>query len=116
MPESANKYVKITPVKSSGSAKVIKSKELTVAEGSKTFKLSNSASIKVTKASQKFDLTLGKDTQSFLVAYNYYESYQGDGQKSGAYIFRPANNTPKIFSSTKTYHYAEGSVVDMVVL
>ena len=62
MPESANKYVKITPVKSSGSAKVIKSKELTVSEGSKSFKLSSSAEIKVTKASQKFDLTLGKNT------------------------------------------------------
>ena len=43
-----------------------------------------------------------------MVSYNYYESYQGDGQKSGAYIFRPASDTPKKFSTTKTIHYAEG--------
>jgi len=29
----------------------------------------------------------------FSLNYNYYESYQGDGQKSGAYIFRPSQKT-----------------------
>jgi len=45
-----------------------------------------------------------------MINYNYYESYQGDGQKSGAYIFRPAdaNGTSKKYSTAKSVHYAEG--------
>lgn len=37
--------------------------------------------------------------ESFFVNYNYYDSYQGDGQKSGAYIFRPSNDTSKKYST-----------------
>ena len=32
-------------------------------------------------------------SSEFSLNYNYYESYQGDGQKSGAYIFRPSQRT-----------------------
>lgn len=41
--------------------------------------------------------------------YNYYESYEGSGQQSGAYIFRPNSNDPKKYSTVKTIHYAEGT-------
>lgn len=56
---------------------------------------------------------------AFQINYDYYESYQGDGQKSGAYIFRPANetiSTPKKYSTLKSVHYAEGDIVTVVVL
>ncbi len=33
------------------------------------------------------------DTYEFKVHYEFYQSYQGDGQKSGAYIFRPDEKT-----------------------
>ena len=32
-------------------------------------------------------------SKSFSLNYNYYESYQADGQQSGAYIFRPSQRT-----------------------
>lgn len=56
---------------------------------------------------------------SFQVNYDYYESYQSTGQKSGAYIFRPSNETilnPKKYSSIKTVHYAEGDITTIIVL
>lgn len=59
-------------------------------------------------------MTLSGVTESFLINYNHYESYQGEGQKSGAYIFRPANDTSKKYSTVKNIHYAEGT--EMVVI
>lgn len=44
-----------------------------------------------------------------MVNFNYYDAYQGSGQKSGAYIFRPANDTSKKYSTIKTIHFAEGT-------
>lgn len=56
---------------------------------------------------------------SFQINYDYYESYQGTGQKSGAYIFRPSNETilnPKKYSKLQKVHYAEGDGVTIIVL
>lgn len=93
-------------------------KELTIVETVKEFKLSSSASLKVTKQSQRFDLNLDGKVETFLINYNYYEAYQGDGQKSGAYIFRPAtpNASPKKFSTIKAIHYADGDGVLVIIL
>ena len=85
-------------------------------KASKSFKLTSTAGIKITRASQKFDLTLGKNTESFTVGYNYYEGYQADGQKSGAYIFRPASNTAKKFSDIRSIYYAEGGQNVVIIL
>lgn len=98
----------------SPTAKVVKLKELTVLDSAKEFKLAGSTSIKITKSSLKFDLNLGDRVESFFLNYNYYESYAAGGQKSGAYIFRPANDTAKKYSTVKAIHYAEG--VENVVI
>ena len=117
--ETSTSYVKLVPVKSGGSAKITKLKSITITESTRDFNLSSTASLKYTRSLQKFDLTTSNGNLSFTVGYNYYESYQSDGQKSGAYIFRPANDTiltPKKYSDIKTVHYAEGEVNTIIVL
>ena len=113
-PESGSIYVKVAVESKNPTAKVVKLKELTILDSSKEFKLGANSAIKVTKSSLKFDLTLGDSIESFFLNYNYYDSYNGEGQKSGAYIFRPANDSSKKYSTVKTLHYAEGT--DTVVL
>ena len=61
-------------------------------------------------------MTVGSETEGFIVSYDSYESYQGDGQKSGAYIFRSEGNTAKKYSPTKSIHYAEGTRNVIIVL
>lgn len=108
-PDSGNSYFRITPDAKTPSAKVVKLKELTLIDASKGFNITSTVYLKVTKSTSKIDLTMGNTTESFTVSYNYYESYEGSGQQSGAYIFRPNSNDPKKYSTTKTIHYAEGT-------
>lgn len=64
-------------------------------------------------------MTLGATKYPFSISYHYYESYQGTGQKSGAYIFRPSVATiagPKKYSTIKSVSYAEGAVYLVLVL
>lgn len=59
---------------------------------------------------------MNSNTQSFTINYNYYESYQGPDQKSGAYIFRPAKDDKQTYSNIKTIYYAEGVKSVVIVL
>jgi hypothetical protein len=54
--------------------------------------------------------------RKFRVHYGYYESYQGEGQKSGAYIFRPsgATNETKPYGNIEKVERYEGSLVKVV--
>lgn len=107
--EAAMNYVKIEPVKN-GSAKVIKPKEIN--ETAKNWTISSTVKLEFVKAQSKFVLTMSGKTYPFSVAYNYYESYQGTGQKSGAYIFRPSVFTiaaPRHYSTFRSYQYLEGT-------
>lgn len=117
--ETSSNYVKLVPVKSGGSAKITKLKDIGVLESTRDFNISSTASLKFTKANQKFDLTIPSGLFTFYVGYNYYEAYMGDGQNSGAYIFRPSNLTktaPRKYSTIKTVHYAEGTTTTVIVL
>lgn len=106
LPESGNAYVKISAEGSSPSARVSELRNLD--DSSKEFKLTNSASIKVSKDNNRLELNLNGNTQSFEIKYNYYEGYQDGGQKSGAYIFRPADASApsKKYSNIGTIKYA----------
>ena len=71
-PESGSTYLKISADSKTATAKVVKLKELTILDSAKEFKLDNTTSIKITKSSQKFDLTMGDTVESFFLSYNYY--------------------------------------------
>lgn len=54
---------------------------------------------------------------TFEVRYNYYNSYQGKGQRSGAYIFRPATrnlNSSQYYSSIKDQKIYNGKLLTIV--
>jgi hypothetical protein len=61
------------------------------------------------RTSFQFTLQMKTGSESFAVGYKYYESYQGSGQKGGAYIFRPASDMPKQHSSFKKIYSIEGT-------
>ena len=56
-----------------------------------------------------FNLQMKSAAESFSVGYKYYESYAGSGLKGGAYIFRPASDTAKVYSNIKKIYSAEGN-------
>jgi hypothetical protein len=59
--------VKLIPVKSGGSAKIIKLKTLTILETTKSWDISSTSSIKLTKSQHKFDLKLGTSEYPFVI-------------------------------------------------
>ena len=58
-----------------------------------TYVFDNGRSLKVFEDLHKFVYDDGENTYPFRLSYKHYRSYQGPGQKSGAYIFRPDNYT-----------------------
>lgn len=112
MRESGNSYIKLISG-TSPSARVVSLQPIT--DSVKEFKLSDSAKVRASP-SEKFELEIQGVGEKFSLTYNYYESYQDDGQKSGAYIFRPATNTPQQFSHLTSVHYAEGLKEVVVVM
>lgn len=112
-------YVKLEPLSSGGSVSIISMNELSIVTSSKEFKLSDTASVKIHRGDEKFDLHLPSGNHNFSLAYNYYESFQNGGQKSGAYIFRPSpatKNSSKKYSGLKSLHYSDGNNVLVVSL
>lgn len=49
----------------------------------------------------------------FTLAYNSYPSYQGDGQKSGAYIFRPAGDATAYSKPTSAKLYKGKNLIQI---
>ena len=97
-----------------GSAKKVEVKELTLVEQIKEFSIGNDK-VKLTRGNQSFDFTLDGRAESVRINYNYYESYDGDGQHSGAYIFRPKSDI-KGYSPIQKYYYADGLTSGMMIL
>jgi len=118
--ETSYSYVKLTASKS-GSAKVINTKTILATETTKSWNVSSTANLQFLHSKLSFVLSFsnGSVVYPFSVSYHYYESYQGTGQKSGAYIFRPSVLTiagPRKYSTIKNVSYAEGSIYLVVVL
>ncbi len=70
----------------------------------------------MTRTTQQFDLKINGQTETFFVGYKYYESYQGSGQKGGAYIFRPASDIAKVLSNVKKVYSLDGTQSLVIVL
>jgi hypothetical protein len=68
------------------------------------------------RTSFQFNLQMKTGSEAFTVGYKYYESYQGNGLKGGAYIFRPANDTAKPYSSIKKIYAVEGTQSLVIIL
>lgn len=72
--------------------------------------------MKIKRASPELEITMpDHSVETIDIGYKYYQSYQGDGQKSGAYIFRPSSDTPKTFSTIHTVYYFSAHSVACVV-
>lgn len=104
-----------------GSAKVLTPKAIPKTETTKQWNVSSTASLQFLHEKESFVVSFNNGTlvYPFSVSYHYYESYQGTGQKSGAYIFRPSVHTiasPKKYSTIKVVSYVEGSIYLVVLL
>ena len=116
---AAYTYIKLAPLSSGGSVKVIPLETVGPTAIIKTFQLTDSAKVAFTRAQIKLAVTLKSGEYSIFPEYNYYESYQGDDQKSGAYIFRPSQDTlnkSKKYTTFKSYQYAEGDTTVVFVM
>lgn len=116
--ETSYSYAKLKKLTSGGSVKVIPFETVSSIAISKTFTITNTTKMTFTRATNRMEITTGSGSFGITPAYSYYESYQGDGQKSGAYIFRPSEatiNGSKKYTTYKNYHYAEGETVTVFV-
>lgn len=102
--------------KATATAKIIDLVEFRIIDKSKDFGITPNISLTLARTTQQFDLKINGQTETFFIGYKYYESYQGSGQKGGAYIFRPANDTPKVLSNIKKIFYLDGTQNLVIVL
>jgi len=102
--------------KATATAKIVDLIEFRIVEKPINFDITSSVSLTLARTTQQFDLKINGQTETFFIGYKYYESYQGSGQKGGAYIFRPANDTPKVLSNVKKVYYLDGSQNLVIVL
>ncbi|EGR32713.1 hypothetical protein IMG5_073080 [Ichthyophthirius multifiliis] len=119
-------YYKFVPFKISPyNVKNIQKQHMKFFKLHQVFDVSRNISLQVNRFNTQFQLnTFTNSTQNctknaFEVLYNYYNSYQGDGQKSGAYIFRPDNNNidrSQTYSKIKNKYIFNGKLVTIVIL
>ena len=102
--------------KATATAKIVDLVEFRIIDKSKDFEITPNVSLTLARTTQQFDLKINGQTETFFIGYKYYESYQGSGQKGGAYIFRPANDTPKVLSNIKKIFYLDGTRNLVIVL
>lgn len=102
--------------KALATAKIVDLIEFRIIDKPKYFEITPNVSLNLTRTTQQFDLKINGQIETFFIGYKYYESYQESGQKGGAYIFRPANDTPKLLSNIKKVYYLDGTQNLVIVL
>ncbi|KAL4512875.1 hypothetical protein ABPG72_017560 [Tetrahymena utriculariae] len=126
------KYYKLVPGTGKNSVSNIIGRHVSFQRKSQKVKVSDEVSLTVNRFNTIFKLKTcsrrisenDEENQictvnDFEVLYHYYPSYQGKGQKSGAYIFRPATeyiDTPIAYSETKNQFIFHGKLVTIVLI
>lgn len=115
IPQFTLTYFKLVPNKDSRTTRKIHGTSVYAWNFKKKFELKEGSKyLTLSFYSQKLTYQYKSKVQDFEISYNKYDSYNGEGQQSGPYVFRPAHPTQKQSNSYNTILHKTMYVGDIV--